>query len=74
MLQAMDRLTRLGVVSLPIHDALMVTDGMLSVDAAQKHLKDAWSETLGARFASHVAVNRPWAEEHFLILLEGDSY
>ena len=59
MLQAMDRLTRLGVVSLPIHDALMVTDGMLSVDIAEQHLKDAWSETLGVRFAPQVSVNRP---------------
>ena len=59
MLQAMDRLLRLGIVSLPIHDALMVTDAMLSVDVAQQHLKDAWSETLGVSFAPYVTINRP---------------
>ena len=64
MLQAMDRLTRLGVVSLPTHDALMVTAGMLLVDVAEQHLKDGWSETLGVRFAPHVTINRP---ENYLV-------
>ncbi len=59
MLQAMDRLLKLGIVSLPIHDALMVTDGMFAVDAAEQHLKDAWSETLGVSFAPYVTINRP---------------
>ena len=59
MLQAMDRLLKLGIVSLPIHDALMVADGMLAVDAAERHLKDAWSEALGVSFAPHITINRP---------------
>ena len=59
MLQAMDRLLKLGIVSLPIHDALMVTDGMFAVDAAEQHLKDAWSEALGVSFAPYVTINRP---------------
>ncbi len=59
MLQAMDRLLKLGIVSLPIHDALMVTDGMFAVDAAEQHLKDAWSETLGVSFAPYVTINKP---------------
>ena len=59
MLQAMDRLLKLGIVSLPVHDALMVADGMLSVDAAEQCLKDAWSETLGVGFAPYVTINRP---------------
>ena len=59
MLQAMDRLLKLGIVSLPIHDALMVADGMLAVDAAEQQLKDAWSEALGVSFAPHITINRP---------------
>ena len=59
MLQAMDRLLTLGNVSLPIHDALMVADGMLSVTAAEQILKGAWSEVLGVSFAPHVTLNRP---------------
>ena len=59
MLQAMDRLLKLGIVSLPIHDALMVADGMLSVTAAEQILKGAWSEVLGVSFAPHVTLNRP---------------
>ena len=59
MLQAMDGLLKLGIVSLPIHDALMVADGMLSVNAAEQHLKDAWSEALGVSFAPYVTINRP---------------
>jgi len=55
----MDRLLKLGIVSLPIHDALMVTDGMFAVNAAEQHLKDAWSETLGVSFAPFVTINRP---------------
>ena len=53
MLQAMDGLLKLGVVSLPIHD------GLLSVNAAEQHLKDAWSEALGVSFAPYVTINRP---------------
>lgn len=59
MLQAMDGLLKLGIVSLPIHDALMVADGMFSVNAAEQHLKDAWSEALGVSFAPYVTINRP---------------
>ena len=59
MLQAMDRLLKLAIVSLPIHDALMVADGMLSVTTAEQMLKGAWSEALGVSFAPHVTLNRP---------------
>jgi len=38
---------------------LMVTDGMFAVNAAEQHLKDAWSEALGVSFAPYVTINRP---------------
>lgn len=56
MINAQLQLIELGMTALPIHDALMIQQGLISESVAEEILKKSWKETLGVTF--HPVVER----------------
>ncbi len=59
MIKTMERLMKLDIVSLPIHDAIMVPDRLLSRVAAEGALKELWAEELNVNFKPHTEIKEP---------------
>ena len=59
MMKTMERLMKLDIVSLPIHDAIMVPDRLLSRATAEDTLKDVWAEELNTTFKPHTEIKEP---------------
>ena len=59
MMKTMERLMKLDIVSLPIHDAIMVSDGLLNTAVAEGVLKDVWTEELNVNFKPHTEIKEP---------------
>jgi hypothetical protein len=59
MMKTMERLMKLNIVSLPIHDAIMVPDRLLSRVAAEGALKEVWAEELNVNFKPHTEIKEP---------------
>jgi hypothetical protein len=59
MMKTMERLMKLDIVSLPIHDAIMVPDRLLCRVAAEGALKEVWAEELNVNFKPHTEVKEP---------------